>query len=257
MKRKICTDLCIGCGSCVTDCINQNIFLQDTDSGTKACFKERSWCIECGHCNAVCPCNAIIGGKWEDSFQDFDVMLELFAKKRTVRQYDASKTISQKDLNKLIYAAQTAPTDRNRKSARILFVKELLPEIYNKSIDYLVKEVKKVGTIHPLYQSTLQLDAHREVILWNAEYLVLLCGSANQTTDAILAAERMQLEAEYLGLATGYRGDMLLAINQLDELRQLLEMKRNECVLNCFALGYPKITYKNRAVKFNKKVEFK
>ena len=44
---------CVGCGACVKDCVASALYLEDG----KARFREG--CIECGHCFAVCPVDAV------------------------------------------------------------------------------------------------------------------------------------------------------------------------------------------------------
>ncbi|WP_022761376.1 nitroreductase family protein [Butyrivibrio sp. AD3002] len=257
MSRVIDAEKCIGCGKCVSDCINEYLILVDSENGAKkASFKERGRCLECGHCNAICPEDAISGGKLLDAEAEQDELLGLMAGKRTVRKYIKGKAITEDVLQRIIFAGQSAPTDRNRKSARIILVKEKLPVIYGKALDYLVEEVSKTGTINPLYSSTMRLDAKRDEILWNAEYMVVFVGSKANLTDAAIAAERMQLEAASLGVGTGYRGDMKTAINNVCELGEILGVKNNEEALICFAMGLTDVKYLRPAVKGNRKVEY-
>ena len=257
MNRVIDADKCIGCGKCVSDCINEYLILVDAEDGCrKAAFKERGRCLECGHCNAICPKGAISGGKLLEAAGEEDELLHLMSEKRTVRKYIKGKTIEEDVLQRIIYSGQSAPTDRNRKSARIILVKEKLPEIYDKALDYLVEEVTKTGTINPLYSSTMRLDSKRDEVLWNAEYMVVFAGNKANLTDAAIAAERMQLEAASLNVGTGYRGDMKTAINNVPELREMLGVRNNEEVLICFAMGITDIKYLRPAVKSNRKVEF-
>lgn len=249
---------CIGCGKCVSDCVNRYLTLTDTEYGQKrASFAERGRCLECGHCNAICPQGAISGGKIGPECVYDDDLLSLMTRKRTVRRYIKDSTIAHDVLDKIILAGQTAPTNRNRKSARIVLIKEFLPALYERALDYLVADVQQTGRINPLYVPTMRMNENRDEVLWNAEYLVVFIGSSENSTDAAIAAERMQLEAERLGVGTGYRGDMQTAINHVDSLRQMLEMKSNEEVLVSFAMGMSDIRYLRSAVKLNRKVIFK
>jgi ferredoxin len=255
--RTIDAAKCIGCGKCVQDCINQYLILAEDESGhKKASFKERGRCLECGHCNAICPQRAISGGKSLFECDEEDQLLTLMAKKRTVRHYVKNSQIDSEIIEKIVMAGQTAPTDRNRKSARMLLIKEMLPKVYNRALDYLVEEVQKTGTINPLYVPTMNLDSNREEVLWNAEYLVAFIGLPASSIDASIASERMQLEAEKYGIGTAYRGDMKTAINNVEELREWLGVKKNEEVLITFAMGKTNLKYLCPAIKQNRKVEY-
>lgn len=256
--RTIDSKKCIGCGKCVSDCVNQYLTLTDTECGQKrASFVERGRCLECGHCNAICPQGAVSGGKIVSGRADGDKLLALMARKRTVRKYIKDSIIAQDVLDKIIFAGQTAPTARNRRSARIVLIKESLPTLYESALDYLVADVQRAGTIDPLYAPTMKMDQNRDEVLWNAEYLVVFIGSPQDSIDAAIASERMQLEAEQLGVGTAYRGDMQIAINHVDGLRRMLEMRSNEEVLVSFAMGMTDTKYLRPAAKLNRKVVFK
>lgn len=258
MNRIIDITKCIGCGLCVNDCVNKYLLLDDSSYGKKvATFQKHGRCLNCGHCNAICPNAAITGGDLVEDFEGSDSLLSLMASKRSVRKYVKDSIIPQDILNKIILAAQSAPTDRNRKSARIVLVKEELPVLYNLALDWLVEEVKKTGTINPLYVPTMRMNVNRKEILWNAEYLVVYIGSEKNIIDSAISAERMQLEACNLGIGSAYRGDMKNAINNISRLQEMLEVKKNEIALLAFAMGIPEIKYLRPAVKVNRKVIYK
>ena len=259
MKARIInTDKCIGCGKCVNDCINQYLELIINSMGKKvAAFKDRGRCLECGHCNAICPQEAIVGGRIEDISAQKNFLMSLMCEKRTVRKYTKDSVISNEILDAILLAGQSAPTDRNRKSARIILIKDSLSDVYNIALDYLVEEVKKSGTINPLYAPTMKLHENRKEILWNAEYLVVFVGLSQKLIDAVIAAERMQLMAAFLGVGTAYRGDMLKAINALAILRETLAIKDNEEALVSFAMGNTELKYLRAAVKLNREIIYK
>jgi ferredoxin len=248
---------CIGCGKCIKDCINQYLILTEDETGKrKAGFKERGRCLECGHCNAICPQGAITGGKAIFEIDGSDKVLNVMSMKRSVRSYIKGVAISKDIMDKIVLAGHSAPTDRNRKSARIIFIKESLPKVYNLALDYLVSEVKKTGTINPLYVPTMALDSKRDEVLWNAEYLVILVGLPSSMIDASIASERMQIVASQYNVGSAYRGDMKNAINNCAELREMLQIKSNEEVLVSFAMGLTNLKYNIPAIKENRKVCF-
>ena len=254
--RTIDVEKCVGCGLCVEDCFNNYLLLKENSEGRRtASFKERGRCMECGHCNAICPQGAISGGKSINNLAFDDTLLRLMAYKRTVRRYIKGAEIEKDILEKILVAAQTAPTAGNRKSGRILLIKERLPEVYNKALDSLVSIVKKDGPINPIYAATMNFDSKREEILWNAEYMVIFVGTPSNIIDASISAERMQLEASKYNIGTAYRGDLKTGINESEEVKELLGMRKNDIALVVFAMGKASRNYFKPAIKENRKVE--
>ena len=248
---------CIGCGKCVADCVTHYITLTEDDNcRKKASFVERGRCIECGHCIAICPQSAISGGKASFEFDaDADILLSLMARKRTIRRYCKNVEVPQASLDCILMAAQSAPTEKNRKSGRIVLIKENLPKVYNFALDALVEEVKKSGPINPLYAPTMEMDANRNEMLWNAEYLVVFIGSSSNLTEACISAERMQLMASHCNIGTAYRGDMKTGINASMAAREFLNMRPNEEVLVSFTMGITQLKYSLPLLKSNRKIE--
>jgi len=245
---------CIGCGRCVADCVTHYLVMSEDEAGKKIpVFNKRSRCIDCGHCNAICPQSAIGGGNPIFEVDKNDTLLRIMAYKRSVRHFKKGSQIGEETLNKIILGAQTAPTEKNRKSARILLIKDSLPQVYAMALDYLLSYVRESGSINPLYAPTMEMQANSDEILNNAEYLVAYVGNPSAIIDAAISAERMQLVASSLGVGSLYRG----AINNSAALKELLGMRLNEEALVTFALGETDLRYNKPAIKCNRKVEYR
>ncbi|MBQ9765490.1 MAG: nitroreductase family protein [Lachnospiraceae bacterium] len=257
-NMKIDYDKCIGCHQCIEDCLTHYLGLDEvasSDTFNKPIIMEKRRCISCGHCMAICPVEAI---EFEDNQFipiDDDAILKLFGKKRTVRRYKKGAKIDNDILDKIIIAAQSAPAPPYRKT-RIIIIEEKLEEIYNKALDYLVSIVEKDGSINPMYATTMELHKKRDEVLWNAQYLVMIVGGVGTEEDGVIAAERMQIMAEALGVGTAYRGDMKMAINAESEIRDMVGLKKRESVLTAFAMGIPDFNFFREAIKKNKTVTF-
>ena len=160
-SRRIDNFLCDSCDGrflCVQDCVTSCIEPLDGH----ASFKEKGYCIDCGHCNAICPQGAVSGGNVITEMEN-DELLQLMASKRSIRHYDKKRKIEQTVLDKIILAGQSAPTEKNRKTVRILLIKEQLKDVYNAALDWLVEYVQQTGSINPLYAPTMEMNAIREV----------------------------------------------------------------------------------------------
>jgi hypothetical protein len=57
-------------------------------------------------------------------------------------------------------------------------------------------------------------------------------------------------------VGTAYRGDMKKALNEVPELRELLQLRSNEEVLVTFAMGMTPLKYNLPAVKVNRAVSY-
>lgn len=251
--KKIIVERCDTCNQqywCQKDCITGYIEIQNRVPQ----FKDRGRCINCNHCVAVCPRGAI-----ETDFKAPKLsnrMLCLFAEKRSVRFYDNSKEILKENLDLILAAAQTAPTEKNRSTVKVYMVKKMLREIYLKALDFMKAVVEKTGPLHPQYHLITELYKNQGPILWNAEYLVLTTGNPGFFIDAAITAERMQLMAHALGIGTAYNGNLILALNEDETLKNLLGISRNERVHVAFAMGIPEVQYHRPVYKENKKVYY-
>ena len=249
--KKILTEKCDGCNHqywCQKDCVTGFIEIEDGYPR----FKSRGRCINCNHCIAICPKEAI-----EDDFKapvHANELLQLFAKKRSVRFYDKSKEVPKEVLAQILAAAQTAPTEKNRSTVKIYLIKKMLPEVYLKALEYMKAVVEKAGTLHPQYQMIIDLYKNRGPILWHAEYLVLTVGGPGFFVDAAIAAERMQLMAQALDVGTAYNGNMVAAMNGDDTLKDLVGISRSERIHVAFAMGIPEVKYYRPVYKEHKKV---
>jgi heterodisulfide reductase subunit A-like polyferredoxin len=82
---------CVGCSQCVNDCPSGYLFIHDGKAKT-----HEVGCIECGHCFAICPQNAIRMNNFDTtdcmtvvSMTEIDSEKLLLAMKsrRTIRQF--------------------------------------------------------------------------------------------------------------------------------------------------------------------------
>jgi len=112
------TDKCTGCGTCVEVCKDFGLTL----ANGKAKVSETPWvgCIACGHCMAVCPCEAIaINGRTLSPSDMFDLppvekianyeqLLALFKRRRSIREF-TERNVEPEIVEKILQAAATSP----------------------------------------------------------------------------------------------------------------------------------------------------
>ena len=176
--------------------------------------------------------------------------------KRTVRKYQHDKTIPEESMRLIINAAQSAPTEKNRGTVSICFIKDQLPAIFLEALEVLKKQVEEVGVMHPQYKYIMDLYERKNPVFWGAEYAVLLIGKPQFTTDAAIAAERMQLMASTLGVSSGYNGNLKSAINGSESLKEKIGITGENEVLVSFAMGMSDYEYATPYISEKKKVRF-
>lgn len=254
-KRFIDISLCNSCNGqylCVNDCVTSFLEVKNIEGINYASFKERGYCLDCGHCNAICPTGAIKGYAYEDNNE----FLSFLGMKRTVRRYHKENAIPEESVRLIIKAAQSAPTEKNRGTVSICFVKDQLPAIFLEALEVLKKQVEEIGEMHPQYKYIMNLYEKKNPIFWGAEYAVLLIGKPQFTTDAAIAAERMQLMASTLGISTGYNGNLKSAINGSDSLKEKIGITGENEVLVSFAMGMSGFNYSTPYISEKKKIRF-
>lgn len=259
--RTIDYKLCNGCSGkylCARDCPTGYIKIAENSP----VLAERGRCINCGHCVAVCPAGAVSsGGEIPEEIRAGTIepenLMHFFKSKRSVRFFSRERPIPEKDLDLILTAGQTAPTDMNRPTVRIIVVKKELAELVLAALEFLRKKLEPLGTIHPQYFGFMKEYSNKEHLLSDAEYLILVAGGGGYAVDAGIAAERMQLMAHSLGVATLYRGNLAEAFSKDESLRRKLNLRNNEAVHVAFAMGYADFEYARVVEKSNKKVEYR
>ena len=254
-KRYVDSSLCDTCDGrylCVNDCGTSFLEIKQDGKRQYATYKERGVCIDCGHCNAVCPTGAVKGYNCDES-NDF---IRFLGMKRTCRKYNKERPVPDEAIRLIVQAAQSAPTEKNRGTVSVCFIKDQLPKVFLEALEVLKTQVEEVGDLHPQYKYIKNLYEKKEPVFWGAEYAVILIGKPQFTTDAALAAERMQLMASTLGISSGYNGNLKSAINGSDSLKDKLDIRGENEVLVSFALGYSDIVYSSPYISEKKKIRF-
>ena len=123
---------CIGCGACVKDCFPENIFFENG----KAEAKGR--CMQCGHCIAVCPVNAVSitnypqEGIEEYNKENFDIsperLLNFIKFRRSIRHYK-NKPVEKEKLERIVEAGRYTPTGSNMQDVSYIVVQENLEKL--------------------------------------------------------------------------------------------------------------------------------
>ncbi|MBW2559647.1 MAG: nitroreductase family protein, partial [Deltaproteobacteria bacterium] len=126
---------CIGCGTCAVDCTALSIRIKDGKA------VPGKFCLECGHCTAVCQQQAItLLGDYDPSeileYDDpriFEIspdrLLNLVKFRRSTRQF-TDEPVSDRDINTILEMGRYAQTGANQQNLRyIVLTRDTLREI--------------------------------------------------------------------------------------------------------------------------------
>lgn len=252
-KIKINPDQCIGCGLCVNDCLTHDIELK---AGKAVPLHQN--CFKCGHCIAICPQNAVsledgdmseIKDYEEKSFTiEPETFLNVVKFRRSVRQYQ-EREVEREKIDKIIEAGRYTETASNRQGVSYIVVQKEIPRLR----ELAKKQLRTLGD-SGYNMSGLNLD-EGDFLFRYAPVLILTI--ANSKVDAGLAASNMELMAVTQGLGAFFIGFFVRIANKDPEIRAILEMKPDEEIITCMAVGYPKVKYYRTVPRKKAKVRWK
>lgn len=258
------TSLCIGCQKCVKDCFPNDIEIIEG----KANIKNKT-CMECGHCIAVCPKNAITSDEYAMEEikaydpQTFDVdpsnLLNFIQFRRSIRQFK-SQPIEQEKLKKIIEAGRFTQTATNMQDVAYTVVTKKLdtlkPLVYESLKEVGVNTLKQLEGIESteqtkkmkryaslwvnMYDAYLQ-NATNDKVFFNAPTIIVI--TAQSELNGALAASNMELMTNALGLGTFFSGFFVRAAADNEKIMNLLGLDQTRKIIACMVIGYPAVKY--------------
>lgn len=260
---KVDIEKCVGCGVCKADCPAANISVKD---GKAVSGK---WCLECGHCTAVCEQKAVM--LWGDydlaevlEYGDPkkfaippDHLLNFVKYRRSVRQF-TDEPVSDAYIDKIIEMGRYTQTGANTQTLRyIVLTKETLREITPIALKTLaeldVKSVDKKAMRVP-YQ---YLDFQSIWVNWYAAYqrnkrdllfhgapnaLLVVSRTCNEV-DGCFNAGHLELMINALGLGACLMGFGTFAFDKSPELKRRIGIHEGESVIFMMVFGHPRVKY--------------
>ncbi|MDW7668689.1 MAG: nitroreductase family protein [Bacillota bacterium] len=277
---KVNQEICIGCENCVSDCLVDNIMMED---GKAQMIKEK--CIYCGHCIALCPVDAIEIDHYNiDEIEKYDPekfnikeenFLNFMKFRRSIRIYK-DKKVEKEKIEKIIEAGRYSPTGGNRQHISYTVVKDKLPKLREMAINKLYEISKEIkggnnqgydynkSTLDRYYKAWEKMyeefQEGEDRLFFHGDTLIIAKGDTRlkpkPQMELGIALSRMELMAYTMGLGTCYIGYFMTAFAKSKEIRDFLEIKDYEEVVSPLIVGYPDVKYIKTAPRNKIKVDW-
>ncbi|MCG8635374.1 MAG: nitroreductase family protein [Desulfobacterales bacterium] len=244
-------------GICALDCPAHIIKM--TDGGPAPVKGAEEFCINCGHCVAVCPKGAFsLDTMTPDDCMPVDRKPALDAgqteyflrSRRSIRQYK-DKGVPGDLLKEVLSLAACAPTGSNRQPVRWLVVdqKDYVEAIAGHVIDwmrYVIENHPEVAVTFNMKALVSQWDRGVDRITRDAPALVFAyadksIGSA--AADCHTALAYLELAAPGFGLGSCWAGYVNFAAAQWPPLSKMLGIPGDCAGHGAVMVGYPKLRY--------------
>ena len=250
---------CIGCGLCVKDCSRNAIALVNRKAEV-----DLDLCNECCHCVAVCPevsvsmpdydSDEILEYDADKLYLDPDNFLYFQKFRRSIRQFK-NKVIEPDKLNKIIESGRYSPTASNRQLNRYIIIRDKIDEVRDMTIKALYDMANDsnldLGGRSGYQKAWIQMyndykEKNIDRLFFNAPQIIVIVSEDKAGFAEVnggLAASRMELQANALGLGVCYIGFFKRAVQYNGRIKELIGMKDDEEFILSFALGYPNVKY--------------
>ncbi|WP_319764629.1 nitroreductase family protein [Maridesulfovibrio sp.] len=254
-------ELCKKDELCVHECPLSVLVVEGKDQVPTVHPRKASYCINCGHCMAVCPTGAITLTAFEgqeavpfskQDMPDPDSIETLVKTRRSVRKFK-KKQLSAEKIGELIHIAAYAPSGHNVQpvSWTVLDTPEKIHELGEVIVEWM-KEM--VDQKHPLagklFFSGLvnAWNKGNDAICRNAPAVAIAWAPEQGITpqaDAIIATNTLELAAHAKGYGSCWAGYVILAAAYSPKVLDFLGVPEGCMAHGALFLGYPAVNYRN------------
>lgn len=257
---------CILCGMCVKDCFPENLFIEENKVHVKGS------CMQCGHCIAICPANAVSIDDYpmeevkeytkEEFFISSENLLNFIKFRRSIRHFK-NKAISKELLEKVIEAGRYSPTGANRQDITYTVIQDSLgefkPIVWESLYQLALKNTDENGLVAVYAKKWIEM--YQNYKKNQGDYLffqapVMIVVSALLPLNGALAASKIELMANTFGLGVLFSGFIETAIKDNEEIKKFLGVGKKEIVA-CMLMGYPNIIFKRTAPRKKTQIRWK
>jgi nitroreductase len=245
----------------------------------KAVVEHGDWCIECGHCGAVCPVDAVVQKKTavapdltvgEKPAVSPEALMQLLRERRSVRSY-RQEPISKEVLEQIINAGRYAPTGSNSQRVHYLImtspgeISELGKEIMGFNASFFKqlqkkpfalflsifmgrKKIRELLNYGPaILHAQKRIEEGEDPLLHNAQALLLVHAEhwdGSPAFNCAAATYHCSLMAHTLGVGVCFNGWVENSVNNNRKLKNRLGIPKDHKCYGAMTMGYQDIKYR-------------
>jgi nitroreductase/Pyruvate/2-oxoacid:ferredoxin oxidoreductase delta subunit len=246
---------------CIIECPLK--IIQKDENGYPV-FKGRggTHCIDCGHCTAICPHDAITLNnhspeEYEHIFSELKISEEaieqLIKSRRSVRHY-REQAVSKKEIRRLLDIVRWAPTASNGQPVNWLVIENR--KITHKIAELVIDGMERSGAAFGLIETW---KSGYDCILYGAPNLLIAYApekNFNPTVDCSIAMTTFELAASSMGIGACWAGIFMMAANTYTPLKEYLNIPEGHKVFSALMFGYPKFKYHRIPTRNKSKVSW-
>jgi nitroreductase/NAD-dependent dihydropyrimidine dehydrogenase PreA subunit len=249
---------CLKDYACIKDC-PIGLLEKDPEGYPVPIKGAETFCVDCGHCVAVCSEGALGQRKMRAAEckpieKHLDVNVEQLEQwlrsRRSIRQYK-DKPVEPEKIKRLLETAAYAPSGHNAQPARWLVIQDK-PEV-QRLAGLVVDWMQQVIKTQPELAKSLLLDSvvaaweqGKDRVLRNAPHLIIGYAPKDERrapAAIVTAIAYIELAAPSLGLGTCWAGYFFSACQLYEPLQKALALPEGQAVYGAVMLGYPKAKY--------------
>ncbi len=244
---------------CVDECPARIIEMKAKDTPPVPVSGAEEFCIQCGHCVAVCPYGAL-SHKVMAPEQCPPVRKEFLASpgwaehflrsRRSIRTYK-KKVVERETITKLIDIARYGPTGHNSQPVRWLVihdheaVKDLAAHVAD-WMRFLLKEQKEFAMSLHMDRTVAGWDAGMDPICRKAPHVIVTHAPKDDRaapSACTIALSYLDLAAPSMGLGACWAGYFHAAASMWPPMQEALGLPEGHTCFGSMMIGYPKHAY--------------
>ena len=244
---------------CVEECPARIIVMKEKNAAPVPVRHAEEYCIQCGHCVAVCPYDAISHSAMiPDACPPVQKELLLspaqvehaLRSRRSIRTY-RKKPVERETITKLIDIARYAPSGHNSQPVRwhIIYDREVVSELAGHVADWmrsLLKEQYEFAVSLHMDRVVAGWDAGMDPICRNAPHVIVTHAPKDDRAApaaCTIALSYLDLAAPSFGLGACWAGYFNAAATMWSPMQEALGLPKGNTCFGSMMIGYPKYAY--------------